>query len=64
MRSNDIKPTGAFLFQLVLSHDVHGSLHKYLGLASCLFKEIIYSICYALWLSGVHTVSAEPDKLK
>ena len=62
--ANDVKSTGASLFQLALYHGVHTSLSKYLGLASCLFKEMVYPINYVLWLSGIHTVSAWLDKLK
>ena len=61
---NDVKSTGTSLFQLVLYHYVHSSVNKYLGFASCLFKEMVYSIYYFLWLSGVHILSAELDKLK
>ena len=64
MSINDIRSTGASLFQPVLYHDVHNSVSKSLGLASCLFKGMGNSINYILWLSGIHIVSSELDKQK
>ena len=64
MSTNDVKSTGASLFQPILYHDVHNSVSKYLGFASHIFKELVYSINYGHWLSGVHIVSAGLDKLK
>ena len=61
--TNDVKSTGASLFQLELYHDVHSSLSKY-HLASCLFKEMVYGMNYVLWLSGVDIVAAKLNNLK
>ena len=62
MSTNDVNLTGS-LFQLVLYH-VHSSVSTYLGLALFLFKEMVNSIIYILWLSGLYIVSTELAQLK